>query len=260
VTEVSIDAIRPSSVCIPVAVTTIVAVPRVTDVFWKSMSVRSPSATSGVDSVAAAFGTGALSPVNAASCTSRVAERTIRPSAGTRSPASTWTMSPGTRSTAGARLIDPSRSTRVCGTCRRDRASTLARADSSCRAPSTTLRAMSRPTMSAVDTSPMRRLTATTATNMMFMGSASCCIAIRNAEGGFSATIRFGPWRVSRAAASLPVSPVSTLVVMPATTASASWANHGRGPSPPTSGFDWTALVVSVMERPLFRATCVLHR
>ena len=30
----------------PVAVTTIVAVPRVTDVFWKSMFVRSPSPTS----------------------------------------------------------------------------------------------------------------------------------------------------------------------------------------------------------------------
>ena len=46
VTEVSIVAIRPISVSMPVAVTTIVAVPRVTEVFWKSMLARSPSATS----------------------------------------------------------------------------------------------------------------------------------------------------------------------------------------------------------------------
>ena len=44
VTEVSIVAIWPISVSIPVAVTTIVAVPRVTAVFWKTMFERSPSA------------------------------------------------------------------------------------------------------------------------------------------------------------------------------------------------------------------------
>ena len=47
VTEVSIVAIWPIWVCIPVAVTTIVAVPRVTEVFWNSMLVRSPSADVG---------------------------------------------------------------------------------------------------------------------------------------------------------------------------------------------------------------------
>ena len=46
-----------------------------TCVFWNTMFVRSPSATSPVGSAAASFGTGALSPVSAASCTSRVAER-----------------------------------------------------------------------------------------------------------------------------------------------------------------------------------------
>ena len=45
-TEVSMVAIRPISVCMPVAVTTMAPVPRVTDVFWKSMLARSPSATS----------------------------------------------------------------------------------------------------------------------------------------------------------------------------------------------------------------------
>ena len=62
------------------------------------MFVRSPSATSPSGRVAASFATGALSPVSAASCTSSVAEATMRPSAGTTSPASSNTMSPGTRS------------------------------------------------------------------------------------------------------------------------------------------------------------------
>ena len=81
-TEVSIVAIRPISVSMPAAVTTIAPVPRVTEVFWNSMSVRSPSATSGEGSTAASLATGALSPVSAASCVSSVAERMIRPSAG----------------------------------------------------------------------------------------------------------------------------------------------------------------------------------
>ena len=59
----------------PVAVTTIDAVPRVTDVFWNSMFDRSPSATSGPGSTPASLPTGALSPVSAASCVSSVAER-----------------------------------------------------------------------------------------------------------------------------------------------------------------------------------------
>ena len=101
VTEVSIVAIWPIWVCMPVAVTTTEAVPRVTDVPWKSMLERSPRVTSWSGSAAASLGMGALSPVSAASCVSRVAERRIRPSAATMSPASTWTKSPGTMSTAG---------------------------------------------------------------------------------------------------------------------------------------------------------------
>ena len=119
------------------------------------MFVRSPRATSPVASTPASFATGALSPVRAASCVSSVADRMIRPSAGTMSPASSETMSPGTISTAGTRATLPSRKTFACGTCRFDRASTLARAFSSCRAPSTTLRTMSSATMTAVEVSPI---------------------------------------------------------------------------------------------------------
>ena len=46
VTELSMVAIWPIWVCIPVAVMTIVPVPRVTEVFWNSMLLRSPSPTS----------------------------------------------------------------------------------------------------------------------------------------------------------------------------------------------------------------------
>jgi hypothetical protein len=89
VTELSMVAICPICVPAPVAVTTIVPVPLVTEVFWKSMFVRSPSVTSEETNVMVSLAIGALSPVSAASWASSVADRTIRPSAGTMSPAST---------------------------------------------------------------------------------------------------------------------------------------------------------------------------
>ena len=116
VTDDSMLAIWPIWVCMPVAVTTITPVPRVTDVFWKSMLARSPSAASALSSISVPLATGALSPVRAASWVSRVADRIRRPSAGTRSPASTCTMSPGTTSDAGMSRRTPSRVTLLCGT------------------------------------------------------------------------------------------------------------------------------------------------
>ena len=62
---------------------------------------------------------------------------------------------PGTTSTAGTRTSAPPRTTLACGTCRFDRASTLALAFSSCRDPSTTFSRISRPTMTPVDTCPI---------------------------------------------------------------------------------------------------------
>ena len=56
--------------------------PRVTEVFWNSMFVRSPRVTSEEANAMVSLGIGALSPVSAASCASSVADRTIRPSAG----------------------------------------------------------------------------------------------------------------------------------------------------------------------------------
>ena len=66
-TEVNISAMRPISVDMPVAVTTITPVPLVTDVFWKSIEVRSPRSASSLAIADAPLGIGALSPVREAS-------------------------------------------------------------------------------------------------------------------------------------------------------------------------------------------------
>ena len=215
---------------IPVPVTTIDAVPRVTEVFWKSMLDRSPSGTLAVGRTRLSLLTGALSPVSAASWTSSVADRTIRPSAGTMSPASTWTRSPGTTSTAGTSTKPPLRTTLACGTCRLDKASTLARALSSCREPNTTLSRISNATITPVDTCPMAKLTTVTAMSMMFIGSRSWVSAILITDGGFSPVILFGPYRDNRDDASEVVRPVDRSDPSPAATSAASTAN---GVEPP---------------------------
>ena len=63
--------------------------------------MRSPSGTSSPATGSTDFSTGVLSPVSAASSISSVAATIRRPSAGTLSPASKVTMSPGTTSSAG---------------------------------------------------------------------------------------------------------------------------------------------------------------
>ena len=94
----------------PVEVTSIVPAPRVTWVFMNAMSTRSPRAESAA-TASTCLGTGALSPVSADSSISSVAERMSRPSAGTRSPASTMTMSPGTSSSMATTRTSPPRRT-----------------------------------------------------------------------------------------------------------------------------------------------------
>ena len=77
------------------------------------------------------------------------------------------------------------------------------------------------PTMTPVETSPISRLTTTTATSMMFIGSRSCEPAIAHTDGGFSAAISLGPYAESRLAASAPVSPDTASEPAAATTSSA---------------------------------------
>ncbi len=172
-TEVSSVAMCPICVDIPVDVSRSVPVPRVTAVFWNAMLSRSPSPTSASASGSVALPIGALSPVSAASCVSIVAVRTSRPSAGTMSPASSRTTSPGTRSCAGTRETAPSRSTRLVGSCMVASASTLLRACISWRVPMTTLTSTRKPTIAAVEPCPIAMLTTATAMSMRFIGSRS---------------------------------------------------------------------------------------
>ena len=116
---------------------------------------------------------GALSPVSAASCTSSVAEVTIRPSAGTTSPASSSTMSPGTSPVDSTSSTWPDRRTRALGTWSWANASTLARALSSWFVPMTTLNVTSASTTMAVANCPMAKLAPHTISSMMFIGLAS---------------------------------------------------------------------------------------
>ena len=123
----SIPEMWPTSVFIPVAVTTSCPEPRVTFVFMKAMSTRSPSGASAA-TASTLLDTGRLSPVSAASSISRVAAAMIRPSAVTRSPASKATTSPGTSSSAATSMSSPSRRTRALTTIIFWRAATAAAA------------------------------------------------------------------------------------------------------------------------------------
>jgi hypothetical protein len=190
---VTMPAMRPISVACPVAVTTKVAMPRATWVFWNTKLVRSSSANSRSGSVDGSLATAALSPVSAASCISSVAEETIRPSAGTTSPASSCTTSPGTSVVDSTSSTTPPRSTRACGTCSLASASTLARAFSSCAEPMITLNVTSPKTTIPVGTCPIAKLAAQTISSMMFIGLASWPRATTQTLGGGSVGSSFGP-------------------------------------------------------------------
>ena len=114
-----------------------------------AMSTRSPSAASAA-TLSTCLGTGTLSPVRADSSISSVAARMIRPSAGTRSPASTLTMSPGTISSMGISASSPPRRTLALTTIIFWRAATLADALPSWFRPIAALSSVSRMSMTPV--------------------------------------------------------------------------------------------------------------
>ena len=215
------SAIRPISVADPVAVTTTAAVPRVTCVFWKTRLVRSPSNVSGSSTLVPSFATGALSPVSAASWSSRVADVTIRPSAGTTSPASSRAISPGTSCVDSTSSTAPSRRTRACGTCKCASASTLARALSSCAEPITTLNVTRPTTKIPVGICPTTKLATATISSMMFIGLDSCPRATSHTLGGGSCGSSLGPYCSSRRSTSAASSPRSGSTPSSAATSSA---------------------------------------
>ena len=107
-------AIRPSSVCMPVRVTTVLASPPVQLVPLKtrfSASSREPG-TAGRAGCSADRLAGSDSPVNA-DRSSSIVPSMIRASAQTRSPSAITSTSPGTRSRAAISRRTPSRTTRA---------------------------------------------------------------------------------------------------------------------------------------------------
>ena len=111
--EESMCAIFPTCVRSPVPVTITTALPCVTGVCMKAMFAWSPAPTSASGSVEASFPEGTLSPVSADSSIWSALALTIRPSAGTSSPAASRITSPATRPSAGIFASAPSRRTRA---------------------------------------------------------------------------------------------------------------------------------------------------
>ena len=105
----------PISVCIPVAVTTACADPYVMEQPENTMFERSPIAASAATTASASFSVGTDSPVSADSSDLSDEDDIRRASAGTKSPASNFIMSPGTRSEAAMIFSVPSLITRACG-------------------------------------------------------------------------------------------------------------------------------------------------
>ena len=109
----SIPAIRPTSVSAPVAVTSITPLPCVTGVCMKAMLTRSPGVSAASARTVASLEAGTLSPVSADSSICSELAATMRPSAGTSSPAVIRTTSPTTISSAEIWASLPSRRTRA---------------------------------------------------------------------------------------------------------------------------------------------------
>src|SRR5829696_1273126 len=203
-------AMWPISVPMPVAVTTISPRPRVTEVFMKAIQVRSPRATSSPGTGSVDLATGRLSPVRAASSISRVAATQIRPSAGTRLPASISTTSPGTSSSASISSAWPSRRTRAMVFIIWASALTLSSALASWRRPITALNTVSPARTAAVATSPVTsRLTRAAASRMSCMTSRYWRRNAWNPDSFLAPVSRFGPWDWSRLRASSTLRPCS---------------------------------------------------
>ena len=111
-------AMRPTSVCTPVATTTARPRPAATWVPEYTMLRRSARPVASC-SVATVLFTGTDSPVSAASAHCSRAASIRRASAPMASPAASRTMSPGTSSRASTSASAPSRSTRACKAARR---------------------------------------------------------------------------------------------------------------------------------------------
>ena len=105
----------PTSVFIPVAITTPVPRPYITMEDEYAILLLSPKVHVSGNTASASFSAGTDSPVSEASCIFKFAESINRTSAGTMSPSQSNTISPTTNSAAGITLSSPWRNTRAVG-------------------------------------------------------------------------------------------------------------------------------------------------
>ena len=198
----------PTSVAIPVAVTTNSPAPRVTEVFMYTMPARSPSGTSASPAGAVPFETGRLSPVSSDSATSSIAACSTLPSAGTMSPAAIETTSPGTSCPAGISACWPSRRTRAVTIIIFCSAATAASALPSCCRPRTAL-----PSVSKISRMPVpsclrgKRLRTPAASRTICMGSEYWRMNASQPGSALPAASLLGPNRPARDAASAELRP-----------------------------------------------------
>ena len=220
----------PTSVAIPVAVTTKSPEPRVTLVFMYTMSVRSPSGVSACATGTVPFDTGRLSPVSADSATSSVAARSSRPSAGTMSPASIGDDVAGDQLLgAGAAASSPSRVTLALMIIIFCSAATAAAALPSWRRPSTALNRVSSEQQDA-GLALLERVQAHDAGDQQHdLHRVGVLPQERVPRGSTRAAAnRFGPNRCARAAASAALRPRAAVHPLPRRTSSAGSVCHTR--------------------------------
>ena len=179
-------------------------------------------------SVSAILLAGTDSPVSAASSILSEADSKMRQSAGTESPASRITMSPGTNSLEGTEIWRPSRMTLEVAAVISCRASRASSALDSCTTPSTAFTMTTKRMMmtSAVwfspEAMPTKALMTAAQSSMMIMGSAIWAKNRFQSGVFFPSASLFRPYFSSRAFASSLVKPFSKSVLTSSMTFSAS--------------------------------------
>ena len=240
----------PTSVAIPVVVTRTVPAPRVTWQFMKAMSTRSPSAASAA-TASTCLGVGMLSPVRADSSISRVAAVRMRASAGTRSPASILTISPGTSWSIGTSTRSPSRRAFALTTIMFWRAEALASALPSWFMAIQALNSVRRSRKTPVKNWPGRKRQMTPATrSTSCIGSAYWRVNASRRDAFFVAAKALEPYVARRASTSAAVRPVagSTLSGFAASSgASAYHATTGAASADPAEGLVDAVMTASPM-------------
>ena len=173
----------------------------------KARLVRSANGVSWACDWAWSLPTTTDSPVRLLSSISRPWLATSRPSAGTRSPASISTRSPGTSCSAGISCLMAPRRTLDCGASMDFSVSRMRSARYSWWKPRAALNSTTTMITSMSVVSPMNPASRPAPSSTMVSRLWNCSATIRALERALFSGSRLGPWRASRAAASSAARP-----------------------------------------------------